>query len=131
MGRCRRSRALVLDQHGNATGGIRSPHLDAPIATLRGTGNTNAVPPPPPLPPTTNFCVLFGTTTSFSAQKLSELYKNHGVFTDSWNEAVDAAVDAGFMTPEDGEFVKASAATSKIGKNKWHSVWPARPTSRL
>jgi hypothetical protein len=108
--------ALVLDAHGNAIGGIRSPHLAVPIATLRGTGNVNAPPPPPPLPPTLNFCVLFGTTFPFSDGKLALLYKKHGIFTAKWNQAVDAAVAGGFMTAEDGEFVKVSAASSDIAK---------------
>jgi Alpha/beta hydrolase domain len=101
--------ALVLDANGNATGGIRTPHLDVPIATLRGTGNTSAGGP-------LNFCALFGTTTPFSAEKLAQLYKNHGAFVSQWVRSVNAAVSAGFMLPADAEFVKDSAATSGIGK---------------
>ena len=103
---------LVLDAHGNATGGIRSPHLDVPIATLRGTGNSPAGGQGP------NFCAVFGTTTPFSAEKLVQLYRNHGAFVSRWVHAVDVAVADGFMTPEDGEFVKVSAATSGIGRKK-------------
>jgi len=33
-------------------GGIRTPHVDAPVATLSGLGQTG-----------TNFCGLFGTTS--------------------------------------------------------------------
>jgi hypothetical protein len=100
---------LVLDANGNATGGIRTPQLDVPVATLRGTGNTSAGGP-------LNFCALFGTTTPFSAERLAQLYKSHGAFVSQWVQAVDAAVSAGFILPADAEFVKASAATSAIGK---------------
>jgi hypothetical protein len=98
---------LVLDANGNATGGIRTPELDVPIATLRGTGNTSAGGPP---------CAGFGTTIPFSAEKLAQLYPSHGAFVSQWVQSVNAAVAAGFILPADAEFVKASAATSAIGK---------------
>lgn len=109
---------LVLDEHGNATGGIRTPHLDAPIATLRGTGNTNAAPPPPPLPPTVNFCALFGTTEPFDAEKLSDLYRNHGLFVMKWARSAIDATRRGFILSEDAWPLIVSAAASDIGKNK-------------
>jgi len=101
--------ALVLDAHENATGGIRTPHVDVPIATLRPGGNM-------PAGGGLNFCGTFGTTTPFSAEKLAELYRNHGAFVSRWSRSVNAAVAAGFVLPEDGELLTASAATSRIGK---------------
>jgi hypothetical protein len=101
--------ALVLDANGNVTGGIRTPHLDVPIAELRGSGNL-------PATPGINFCGLFGTTKPFSAEKLAQLYKNHGAFVSRWSQSVATTVAAGFMTPEDGELVQISGATSGIGK---------------
>jgi hypothetical protein len=101
--------ALVLDANGNATGGIRTPHVDVPIAVLAATGNT-------PINPGINFCGAFGTTTPFSAAKLAQLYKNHGQFVSKWSKATDAAVAAGFILPGDGDLVQQSGATSGIGK---------------
>lgn len=101
--------ALVLDANGNATGGIRTPHVDVPIATLRPSGNT-------PAGGGLNFCGTFGTTTPFSAEKLAELYHNkHWVFVWSWARSVHAAVKAGFILPYDGFLVTLSAATTDIG----------------
>jgi hypothetical protein len=100
---------LVLDANGNATGGIRTPQVDVPVATLRGTGNTSASGPP-------NICAGFGTTTPLSAEKLAQLYPSHGAFVSQWPRSVNAAVAAGFILPADAEFVKTSAATSTIGK---------------
>jgi hypothetical protein len=100
---------LLLDEHGNVQGGVRSPHVDVPVATIRGTGNSAAVPGP-------NFCGLFGTTTAFSAEKLAELYPNHGVFISQWNQAVDAGVAAGFILPADADKLKSAAAESGIGR---------------
>jgi Alpha/beta hydrolase domain len=99
---------LQRDEHGNAIGGIRSPHVEVPIATLRGRV-PNAGP---------GSCSAFGATFPFSAEKLAQLYRNHGAFVSQWNQAVDTTVAAGFFTPEDGELIKASAATSSIGKRK-------------
>jgi hypothetical protein len=99
---------LQRDEHGNAIGGIRSPHVDVPIATLRGR-----VPDAGP-----GSCSAFGATFPFSTEKLAQLYRNHGSFVSRWNQTVDTTVAAGFFTPEDGELVKASAAMSSIGKKK-------------
>jgi hypothetical protein len=90
---------------GIALGGVRSPHVDAPIATLSGTGNT-------PLPN----CTLFGTTTPFTPEHLAALYKNHGQFVSRWSQAAQDAVNNGFLLPPDAEDLTAAAAQSKIGK---------------
>jgi Alpha/beta hydrolase domain len=90
---------------GIALGGVRSPHVDAPIATLTGTGNS-------PLPN----CTLFGTTTPFTPDHLAALYKNHGQFVSRWSHAAQNAVNAGFLLPPDAEDLTAAAAQSKIGK---------------
>ena len=96
--------ALVLDANGNATGGVRSPHVDTPVATIRGSGQ----------PPSNLFCSLFGTTTPFDAAKLASLYRNHGAFVSQWNKAVAAATAAGFVLPADAPKLKVSAATSEV-----------------
>jgi hypothetical protein len=99
---------LVLDEHGNATGGIRTPHVDVPIATLRGTGNSSAGGP-------VNFCFLFGTTTPFSSDKLAQLYTSHRDFVRRWTQSVADATAKGFILPQDARWVTVSAATSEIG----------------
>jgi hypothetical protein len=98
------SEAFVLDDNGNARGGIRSPHVDAPIATLSGLGQSG-----------TSFCFLFGTTTPFDAAKLATLYPSHAAFVKAWNAATDKAVKAGFITAVDGKNIKAAAAQSTVG----------------
>jgi hypothetical protein len=101
---------IVLDANGNVTGGVRSPHVDVPVATIRGTGN--AAPGP------FNFCSLFGTTTAFSAARLAELYPNHGRFVSAWSHAVNDGVAGGFLLPEDAGFLKSVAGESPVGKKK-------------
>ena len=46
------------DEHGNALGGVRTPVVDVPTATLRGDGNAGAT-----------FCFLFGNTVPFDAPR--------------------------------------------------------------
>ncbi len=96
--------AFRLDANGNAIGGIRTPHVDAPIATLAGTGQTGS-----------SFCFLFGTTKPFDAAELAALYPSHAAFVRAWDTATDKAVKAGFVLPADAKHIKAAAAQSTIG----------------
>jgi hypothetical protein len=97
---------LVRDVHGNAMGGIRTPHVDVPVATLLGeVANPNPA-----------FCSAFGGTIAFTPEKLATLYPNHGDFLKKWKSATDSTVAAGFFTPEDGRHIAASPSSSDIGK---------------
>lgn len=92
------------DEHGNALGGIRTPYVDAPIATLSGEGQTGSV-----------LCILFGTTTPFSAQKLATLYPDQATYVAAVNESTDAAVADGFILPADAALIKAAAEDTDLG----------------
>ena len=97
--------AFVLDANGNAQGGVRTPGVDAPVAALSGFGQTG----------TAQFCLLFGTTTPFSAAKLAALYPSHGQFVARWAAATGRAVAAGFIRAADGVELVQAAAKSGIG----------------
>ena len=107
--------ALVLDANGNATGGVRSPHVDTPIATLRGSGQ----------PTGTSFCTLFGTTTTLTPGQFQALYADEAAFEIAWNGAVDTAVTNGFvlaadepklkLLPEPGMMVSVAAGVLALG----------------
>lgn len=105
---------LVLDANGNATGGVRSPHVDAPVATIRGTGQ----------PPSNLFCSLFGTDTPFTSEKLATLYPSHGAFVSAWNQSVDDGVAGGFLVAEDAPVLKFSAEASDVGKHVLTALSP-------
>jgi hypothetical protein len=96
---------FVLDVFGNVRGGIRTPYVDVPIARLSGLGQ----------PDVSIVVSLFGTTNLFDDATLATLYPNHGVYVTAVEKATDAAVEAGFLMPEDGELIKAAAAASDIG----------------
>ena len=91
--------AFVVDEHGNARGGIRTPHVDVPIATLSGLGNGGA--------PISFLC---GTTIPFSAEKLASLYASKADYCAKFDAATDAAVAAGFFLEADAPEIKAIAA---------------------
>jgi hypothetical protein len=80
---------LARDAYGNAQGGVRSPHVDAPLATVDGL---NSGP---------SFCSLFGSTTPFTAEQLLELYPTHQALVDAWGASVLDQVANGFLLGAD------------------------------
>ncbi len=102
--RMRGSREFVVDGRGNAVGGIRTPQVDVPIATLSGLGQSG-----------TSFCSLFGTTAPFDATTLASLYPTHTAFVKAWRAATDKAVKAGFVLAADAKNLEAAAAQSAVG----------------
>ena len=89
---------FVLDEQGLAVGGIRTPHVDVPVAVLSGLGQAGG-----------SFCGLFGTTKPFSAEQLSALYVDKAAFLAEWAQATESAVASGAILPADKAEVLASA----------------------
>ena len=89
---------IARDEHGNARGGIRTPLVDVPIATLSGEPNAGG-----------DFCSLFGRTVPFDAAKLAELYPTHADYVKKFNASADKAVKRGFLLEENAEAFKAAA----------------------
>jgi hypothetical protein len=90
--------AIVRDEHGNALGGVRTPAVDVPVATLTGEG----VP-------------LIGSTTPFTPAKLAELYGSTDGYLRAFDAALDNAIDASFLLADDVEELRADAETVEIG----------------
>ena len=80
----------VLDANGNVRGGIRTPAVDAPVATLSGLGQTG-----------TTFCFLFGTTVPLTEAQLTALYGDHAGFVRAWTWATLRSTLGGYLRPED------------------------------
>ena len=91
------------DEDGIALGGIRTSYVDAPIATLSGEGQTGSI-----------LCILFGTTTPFSADKLTSLYPDHPAYVAAVQASTDAAVAAGFLVPADAALINAAAEDTPV-----------------
>ena len=107
----------VTDKYGNAVGGLRTPAVQAPIATLTGLGNTGNNP----------LCFLLGTTTPLTAGQLAKLYPNHAVYVLAVERAAAQDVRAGFLLPGDALQIDAAAAASQTGLPPAHRLTlPAR-----
>jgi hypothetical protein len=93
---------LVLDENGNATGGVRSPWMDVPTAHLSGVGQTGP-----------GMAALFGVTEVFNAAKLTALYPGgKPEYVDKFNASLKSAIVSGFILPADEAEIKALAAYS-------------------
>jgi hypothetical protein len=86
-----------------ALGGIRTPQLDVPIATLSGAAGEGDF-----------LCVAFGSTTPFDDPTLHALYADHATYFSKFNAATDRAVHAGFILPTDADLLRRAAAMSDI-----------------
>jgi hypothetical protein len=93
---------LARDARGNAIGGVRSPHVDAPIATLDGINDGPS------------FCRLSGSTTPFTPAQLLALYPTHQDFVNQWVSAIYQNVAAGFLLSADASELASAAALSTV-----------------
>ena len=97
---------IVLDGNGNVTGGVRTPHVDVPVAAIRGTGNS--------APGPFNFCGLFGTTTPLTQEQLDALYPDHWTFVVEWKRSLFESIKRGHILFEDAGFLLAPVVFSDI-----------------
>jgi hypothetical protein len=89
----------VRDVHGNAIGGVRTPPVDVPVATLTGEGFN-----------------LIGRTIPLSAETLNALYPSSEDYLRQFEEATWASVAAGFLLPDDVEELLSAAAAVDLGR---------------
>ena len=97
--------AAAVDEHGNVQGGVRTPQVDVPVATLSGYGQEGAK----------NFCALFGTTKPLDPRTLASLYPSHDEFVAKWKAALDAAVVNRAILDADAANLLKAATDSTIG----------------
>jgi Alpha/beta hydrolase domain len=97
--------SITRDARGNAVGGIRTPQLDVPIATLSGLGQ-----------PPGGFCAIFGTTVPFDAATLSTLYPSHAGYVTAIAQAAGRAVRALHLLQADAPAIRAAAMASDVGR---------------
>lgn len=94
---------IARDGHGNALGGVRTPLVDVPTATIDGRPNQGGT-----------FCSLFGSTVPFSAAVLSSLYPSHAAYVAAFDRATRRALAAGFLLPPEAQHLEAAAAQASI-----------------
>ncbi|MDF2828295.1 MAG: hypothetical protein K0R01_1578 [Mycobacterium sp.] len=100
---------LVLDDHGLASGGVRTPWVDVPVARTSGL--------PPGDTPTANvMALLFGSGEVFDADTLARLYPGGSAdYLGRFTDALDTAIAAGFLLAADREEILALAAATYPG----------------
>jgi hypothetical protein len=98
---------LALDQHGNATGGVRNVWVDVPIATygVFGKGRTTA---------TDRLCLLAGTEVPLPEARLKTLYSDKSRYAEAVNRRLRELVAQGWFLPEYVETVRRDAAAVSL-----------------
>ena len=94
------AREFVLDEVGNATGGVRTPVVDAPVEVLSGLTGPDA----------SLICRLFGTTRPLPADVLGRLYPGGAEdYLAAYTAATDRAIAAGHLLADDRELLLTDA----------------------
>ncbi len=91
--------AIARDDLGNALGGVRLPHVDAPVALVSGEGG---------IP-------MSGRTVPFDESTLAALYPDHATYVSAVEASVDEAVAAGHLLAVDGATLVQEARDSTVG----------------
>ncbi len=81
---------VMRDEHGIATGGVRLPQADAPVA------KNSSIPLGEDI-----FSVLYGSSHAFDATKLEALYGDEATYLARFGEAARRAEKAGVLLPRD------------------------------
>jgi hypothetical protein len=90
----------VLDAHGLARGGIRTPWVDVPIARTSGVGGDE-----------TTMASIFGSGERFDAATVRRLYPGGAAdYLERFTVSLDAAIESGFMLAADREEILELAA---------------------
>jgi hypothetical protein len=96
---------MVLDAHGNPTGGIRNPYVDVPFATYIA-GDTLADGQDPAM---SVVCRLSVYEEPFSAQKLRQLYGSKANFLRQFEDNLNEHETAGWSLPVYHDLIMADA----------------------
>lgn len=103
--------AIVRDGNGNARGGIRTPLVDVPVATLTGDPPGGAS-----LSDVTDgggVCALFGQTIPFDRATLVELYGDADTYLERFSASLDRAVEDGFVLRPDADALLADVEPNR------------------
>jgi hypothetical protein len=98
---------LALDEHGNATGGIRNVWVDVPIASngVFGKGKTTAQ---------DRLCQLAGTKVPLPEATLKKLYPRQGQYAGDVDRRLKELIAQGWFLPEYADMVRRDAKASTV-----------------
>ena len=92
----------VLDQYGNALGGVRTPYLDVPIWTYHmGAGPVFT-------------CLVLGYKTPLSPDVIQQLYPQHGTYVSQVAQDTQRIVKEGFIPSYDASNIITQAAQAAV-----------------
>ena len=96
---------IVRDSYGIARGGIRTPDVDVPVATLSGEGNSSD-------------CVADGSTVAFTPDEIAALYPSSADYVGKVTADALAAVDKGFLLVHDAKAIIEKATWFRLGDER-------------
>lgn len=96
----------ILDEFGNAVGGVRTPYVDVPIVAY--------YPSSTPVTPMDYFCALFGSMSPFGRELLQELYPTHWNYVGKVFRTTNGLLNDGWITEEDAWCIITDAWNAPI-----------------
>ena len=104
---------FVRDDRGIVKGGIRTPHVDVPVAVLSGVGQTGA-----------SFCGLFGTTVPIDEDQLAMMITvdppaatAHDSLVTAWSNAMRLPIESGAILEADAARIIDAVENSPVLRN--------------
>ena len=95
---------FVRDALGIATGGIRTPVVDAPLRVLSGEPG-----------PDGGACFLFGQTLPLTGEVVASLYAGLGDWSSTAQRSADMAVAEGWLLPDDAASMLEESKARAVG----------------
>ncbi len=92
------------DQDGIARGGIRTPPVDVPVASLSGAAGPN---------PST-ICLLLGSAKPLPAARIAARYRSRADYEQQFEQSVDETIEAGFALGADRDALLAFAEPARV-----------------
>jgi hypothetical protein len=102
----------VLDEFGNAKGGLRSPMVDSPTASWHAIGTG---------------CNLWGYKVPFTAEALKKLYPTREAYVRQVKQQTDQLVKGGWITEAEGKYLITAAEKSSIPEPENPFLAPMQP----
>jgi hypothetical protein len=93
------------DPDGIALGGVRTPPVDVPVEVLSGE----------PGPSAERICLLSGSTRPMPPERIAELYPSPADYERAYADAVDEAIEAGFVLDDDRAAIEGYAKPELVG----------------
>lgn len=94
--------AFVVDERGNAKGGVRTPYVDVPTARWVGAKTGPFI------------CLFHGYKFPFDRVQLIKLYGNHAGYVAAVRASVGKLVEERWLTPAGGEQIVQEAQAAKL-----------------